>query len=232
MMSDENNNQKTAEELEAERLAQAEADAKKSVEDKDKDLIAKLVQEKVAEQLKDTKKLLDNAYKQRDEALAKQAEIERKEKEAELKRLEEQGKHKEIAELKLAEANAKLAALEKQNTELSRDVAVRDALKGLDFRNAKAFEMAQKEIVDQLIQNDKNQWVHRSGISINDFVTAFASAEEQSFLFKVKASSGAGTQNSSNNGGGGSGSGENKSLFSMSQAEVIKLAAEGKIGKR
>ena len=142
--------------------------------------------------------------------------------------MEEDGKFKEAYELRLAESNARLAALEKRNTELSRDVSVRDALKGLAFRNDTASEMAYKVITEQLVQNDAGQWVHRSGVSIRDYVGEFAKSEEQSFLFKPKSSSGAGTNSST---GGTPDTTTTKSLFQMSQAEVLKMAAEGKFGE-
>jgi hypothetical protein len=196
-------------------------------EERDKDMIQKLVQSRIDEQLGPIKQNLDNAYKARDEALQRLAELERKEKEAQLKALEAEGKHKEAAELRLAEAAAKIATLEKQNMELSRDNAVRDALKSYQFRNDKASDMAFKEIVGSLIQDEQGAWKHRSGISIKDFCEAFSKSEEQSFLFKPKTNSGAGST------GGtppaGAPATKPKSLFEMSQAEVLKLAEEGKL---
>ena len=246
-------NNKTTEELEAEKLAaekaamkaevekeeaekkaQAEKDAAdkeisdryKTQAEKDADLVSKLVREKLEQELSPIKGKLDAAFKQRDEALQKIAEFERKEKEATLKRLEEEGKHKEAFEMRLSEERAEKESLKKRVTELSRDVAVRDALKSMTFRNDKAAEMAFKEIITNLVQTDDEKWVHRSGVSIRDYCEAFSKDDEQSFLFKAKTSSGAGTGSSKDTGGSGTGK---KSLFDMSQAEVLKLAAEGKI---
>jgi len=217
----------------AEEVARAEATARLSKDDKtkDEDLIKSIVEERVQKEL-DTKLAsikakLDASYKSRDEALVKIADFETKEREAHMKRLEEEGKHKEVYELKLAEQQAKVEALEKRNTELSRDVAVRDALKGYNFRNDTATEMAYREVVAQLTRNDKGIWIHRSGISVKDFVEAFAKGEEQSFLFKPKSSSGAGTKD--DDGKPPSTKTKPKSLFDLSQAEVLKLAEEGKL---
>jgi hypothetical protein len=200
----------------------------KSQAQSDEDMVAKLVQSRIESELKPIKGKLDNAFKQRDEALAKIAEFERKEREATLKQLEAEGKHKEIYELKLAEERAKNEALSKRNTELSRDVAVRDALKNLVFRNDKAADMAFKDIVANLVQNEAGQWVHRSGISVRDYCDAFSKDDEQSFLFKAKSNSGAGTSTTNTN--VPADTGKSKSLFSKSQAEVLKMAAEGKLG--
>jgi hypothetical protein len=198
----------------------------------DADMIAKLVQERLDTQLASIKKSLDNSYKQRDDALAKIAAFEAKEKEAGLKKLEEEGKFKEAYELRLAEAKAVNETLKKQNTELSRDVSVRDSLKGLAFRNDKASDMAFKEITGNLVQNESGTWVHRSGISVRDYCEAFSKDEDQSFLFKAKPNTGGGSSSSNSGSGTPGDSNQSKSLFSMSQAEVLKLAAEGKLPKK
>lgn len=195
----------------------------------DNDMIAKLVQERLDTALADIKSKLDGAYKQRDENAAKVLEFEAKEKAANLKRLTEEGKHKEAFDLQLAEERATNAMLIRRNTELSRDVNVREALRGYTFRNDKAAEMASKEITANLVQNEAGQWVHRSGISVKDYCDAFSKDEEQSFLFKAKVNSGAGTSTST---GTPSVNTTPKSLFAMSQADVIKLAEEGKLPKR
>lgn len=191
----------------------------------DQDLVEKLVAERLEEQLKDIKGKLDNAYGARDDALKKIAAFEQEQKEAEMKRLEEEGKHKELYELKLAEANAKAKALEERNVVLTRDIRVKDALKSLDFRNTNATEMAYKEIVADLVQSETGDWVHRSGVSIDDYVKSFADNEENSFLFKAKVNTGAGTTSVKST----DTSSAPKSLFDMSQEDVIKLAMEGKL---
>lgn len=189
--------------------------------------VEKLVQEKLDAALKDIKGKLDKAYSVRDEALKKVAEFEQKEKEAELKRLQEEGKHKEAYELQLAEEKAKREALEKRNVELTRDIEIRNALSSQPFRNDNAAEMAYREIVGQLVQNENGVWIHKSGVGIKDYVKAFAENEDNSFLFKPKTSSGSG----SSGGKPGDTSSGKKSLFEMSQDEVLKMAREGKLRK-
>jgi hypothetical protein len=196
----------------------------------DSELIAKIVKERLDTELANIKSKLDGAYKQRDESQAKVAAFEARERENTLKRLAEEGKHKEAYEMQLAEERAANAALAKRNTELSRDVSVRESLRSLSFRNDKAAQMAFQEITSNLVQDENKQWVHRSGISVKEYCDAFSKDEEQSFLFKAKMNSGAGT---TTNGGSGNPaeSTKSKSLFAMTQAEVIKMAAEGKLGK-
>lgn len=234
-MSNQNETEEQRQQREAEeqRLREEEEARQATLKNKnstDDDLVKKLVEERVAEQLKEIKGKLDNAYSARDEALRKVKEAEEAKKADEIKRLQDEGKHKEALELQLAEERAARATLEKRNTELSRDVTVRTALSGLEFRNDKAADIAFKEITGQLVQNDSGVWVHKSGVSISDFVGAFAKDEEQSFLFKTKTNNGGGS--SSNNSKGTNTDGKPKSLFSMSQDEVIKMAREGKLPKR
>lgn len=207
----------------------AEDDTILSQEQKaDNDLISKLVKEGIEEALKPIKSNLDKAYGERDRYKEQLEKIEKEKREAELKRLEEEGKHKEVYEARLQEEREAREKLERQNIELTRNIEVRNSLSTLQFRNANALEMAQKEIVAQLVRNEQGFWVHRSGISIQDFVKAFADSEENAFLFKVKVSSGGGSTTSSTT---VPSSDKKKSLFEMSQEEVLKLAQEGKLRK-
>lgn len=206
--NDQNNNQKPT-------IDQAEID--------------KLVQAGIDNALKDIKTKLDKSYEARDAALAKIKEFEQKDREAELKRLQEEGKHKEAFDLQLAEERAKREALEKRNIELTRDIEVRNALASHPFRNDNASEMAYREIVGQLVQNEQGVWVHKSGVSVKDFVKTFAEHSDNEFLFKPKVNSGSGSGGSK---AGDNSSGEKKSLFNMSQEEVLKMAREGKLPKR
>jgi hypothetical protein len=121
--------------------------------------------------------------------------------------------------------------LERRNTELTRDANVRAALQGLDFKNDRAAEMAFKEIAEGLVRNDKGEWVHKSGVTIKDFIAAYVADDNQSFLFKTKASSGGGSGSGQGKGGNDGGSGDT-SLFAKSQDEVIRMAAEGRLPQR
>jgi hypothetical protein len=187
-----------------------------------------LVAKRVEEALKPIKENLDKAYSARDEALKKVKEFERLQREAELKRLQEEGRHKEAYEMQLRERDAEIENLKRRNIELTRDIEVRNALAAYPFRNDNALEMAYREIVSNLIQDDKGNWVHKNGLSIRDFVKSFVEHEDNAFLLKPKANSGSGSTPASAT---ATASG-NKSLFQMSQAEVLKLAKEGKLPRR
>lgn len=183
----------------------------------------------VEERLKPIKEKLDSAYSQRDEA-AKRAELaELKAKELEIQKLKDEGKAVEALEAQLAAATARAAALEQQNTELARNNELRAALQGLKFRSDKASRSAFNDIVGELI-NDNGVWKHKSGSSIADAVRAYAEDEDNAYLFTPVQNSGSGADykppkhSQSPN--------ETKSLFAMSQAEVLKLAKEGKLPNR
>ena len=191
------------------------------------DLNAK-IQAGIDTALQPIKAKLDNAYAARDEALAKVAEFERKEREREIARLKEEGKHQEAHEQEIAEERAKRTAAEKRVIELTRNSEVRDSMAGLEFRNKKAQDLAFQEVVSQLVQNEKGDWVHKSGATVKDFVESFAKDDSNNFLFKPKVNSGSGSGQPRNDPPPKQAS----SLYGLSQEEVLKLAAEGKLPRR
>ena len=195
----------------------------------DSELVSRLVQSRLDVELASIKSNLDKAYAQRDEFRSKLAAAEAKDKADKLARLTEEGKFKEAYELQLSEERAANAELARRNTELTRDVSVRESLRSLQFRNDKAAQMAFQEITSNLVQNDKKQWVHRSGISVKEYCESFANDEDQQFLFKAKVNSGGGTSATGN--GSPVVSAKPKSIFDMSQAEVLQMAAAGKLDK-
>ena len=189
--------------------------------------IQAMIKSAVADAVKDIKAKLDVAYTKRDEALQKVSEFEQKERDLEIKRLQDAGKEREAFELQLAELKANQETLQKRNLELSRDVDARQALSAFAFRSEKAAKMAFDEVISQLVQNEKGEWVHKSGVAVKDFVKTFAENEDNAFLFKQKQNSGNGSQNipPSNNT-------TKQSLFEMTQDEVLQMAAEGKLPGR
>jgi NADH dehydrogenase/NADH:ubiquinone oxidoreductase subunit G len=191
-----------------------------------KDAPADDIEAIVAERLAKMKANMDRMAKERDDALKAKAEIEKAKKDAEIARMKEEGKLQEALEMELAEARAKLELFEKETTSLKRDGVVNDALAGLDFRSDKSREMARREIVDSLVQNEEGQWVHTSGTSIKDFVEAYSKSEDNSFLFRVKANSGAGT----NAPAGAPSTEATKSIGQLTTQEILALAAKGQLG--
>lgn len=218
----ENQVEETVNEAEAEAVDTQKED--KSVETKEapKDDLESIVEERLAKM----KANMDRMAKERDEALKAKEEVERAKKDAEITRMKEEGKMQEALEMELAEAKAKLDLYQKDITSLRRDGVVNDALSGLDFRNEKSREMARREIVDNLTQNENGEWVHTSGNSIKDFVESYSKSEDNSFLFKVKTNSGAGTSTPA----GAPSTDVNKSVGEMSTQEILAKAAKGQLG--
>jgi len=187
----------------------------------------KIIQAKVDEELAGIKEKLNAAYSQRDDAITKAVAFEEEKKKAEIARLEEQGKHKEASDMKLTEISAKLVEKEKQITELTRDNAVRDSLKSLDFRNDTAADFAYRDVVSQLVQNENGQWVHKTGASIKDFIDSFRKDDDKEFLFKPKQSSGVGQQTMQTPTGGFD---STKPLSEMTTDEIMAAAQAGHLG--
>jgi len=186
--------------------------------------IAAMVAAQVEEQLAGIKGKLNDAYSARDEAIKRAVTFEEEKKVAQIAQLEEEGKHKEAGDLRIAEMTAQLEMARKQNTELTRDNVVRDALKGMDFRNDTAAGMAYSTVVSQLVQDENGSWVHRTGTTITDFAAAFQKDEGNEFLFKPKQSSGTGQQAPQAPTGGFD---TNKSISEMSTEEILAASAAG-----
>lgn len=180
----------------------------------------------VEERLAKMKANMDRMASERDEALKLKADLEAKAKEDTISRMKEEGKLQEALEMELADARAKLASFEEQNTKLSRDNVLNQALTGMEFRNEKSRDMARREIVEQLVQNEEGVWVHSTGSDIRDYVEAYAKSEDNSFLFRVKSNSGAGTGNPA----GAPSTDVAKSIGQMTTQEILALAAKGKLG--
>jgi ribosome-binding ATPase YchF (GTP1/OBG family) len=187
-----------------------------------KDDIESIVEERLAKM----KANMDRMASERDEALKMKAEMEATAKEATIARMKEEGKLQEALEMELAEAKAKLEVFAKETTQLKRDGVLNDALAGMEFRNDKSRDMARREIVDQLVQNEEGAWLHSTGSNIRDYVEAYAKSEDNSFLFRVKSNTGAGTGNPA----GAPSTDTTKAIGDLSTQEILALAAKGKLG--
>ena len=154
--------------------------------------IKQMVDDEVSKAIANIKVNLDNAYKQRDDALSEVNKIKEEKRQAEIAGLEQQGKHSEAMQIKLNEVNARLEQYEQKNTELSRDNAVRTQLNALNFKSEKAAEMAYSDIVNSLKKDATGNWVHETGSSINETVSNYAKDDNNAFLFSVKANMGTG----------------------------------------
>jgi hypothetical protein len=223
IMSKENEvTEEVTEKEESNETQEQETVQEESVTNDEVDPIEREVQERLAKM----KSNMDRMASERDEALKKAVEIEQKQKQDQIQRLEEEGKMQEALEMKLAEAQARLKVFEEENIKLNRDSVVNSALGGLEFRNERSRQMAYRDIVEQLVQNDDGLWVHKTGTNIQDFIKTYSKNEDNSFLFRVKANTGAGTSNNS----GTPSMDQKKSIGEMTTEEVLALAAKGQLG--
>ncbi len=152
--------------------------------------IKSLVDAEVSKAIKNIKSNLDSAYSERDAALVQVEEAKADKQKAEIEALEKQGKHSEVMQMKLNEMSAKLETYEQRNTELSRDNAVRSQLNSLNFRSDKAAKMAYSDIVGSLKKDASGNWMHETGLSIEDAVSSYAKDDNNAFLFSIKANAG------------------------------------------
>lgn len=183
----------------------------------------------VAEQLKEVKSKLDNSYAARDEAVRKATALEESANQAKIKALEAEGKHKEVADMKLVAINEQLRLATERIVGFTRDAAVREALSNVKFRNDRSSQMAYRDIVDQLVQDkESGQWLHKTGVTIKDFVAQFSKDEDNSFLFEPKNNSGSGI--GGNYTGGSPSLTGGKKITDMTSQEVLAMAMAGKLG--
>lgn len=187
--------------------------------------IKSLVDAEVSKAIKNIKSNLDNAYSERDNALAAVAEAKSEKQKAEIEALEKQGKHSEVMQMKIAEMSAKLETYEQKNTELSRDNAVRSQLNSLNFKSDKAANMAYQDIVGSLKKDATGNWVHENGLSINDAVSSYSKDDNNAFLFSVKANAGSGV----NPAKPASGNNPVKSIKEMSTDELLANIEKGNV---
>jgi len=187
--------------------------------------IKKMVDEEVSKAISNIKVNLDNAYKERDAALAQVEKTKADKQKAEIEALEKAGKHSEVMQMKLTEMNTKLEAYEQKNTELSRDNAVRSQLNSLNFKSDKAAKMAYEDIVGNLKKDATGNWVHENGLSIADAVSSYAKDDNNAFLFSVKANAGSGI----NPAKPASGNNPVKSIKDMSTDELLTNIEKGNI---
>jgi hypothetical protein len=179
--------------------------------------IKSLVDAEVSKAIKNIKVNLDSAYSERDAALAQVEQAKADKQKAEIEALEKQGKHSEVMQMKLNELTTKLETYEQKNTELSRDNAVRTQLNSLNFKSDKAAKMAYSDIVGSLKKDASGNWVHETGLSIEDAVSSYAKDDNNAFLFSVKANAGTGI----NPAKPASGNNPVKSIKEMSTDELL-----------
>ena len=128
-------------------------------------------------------------------------------------------------QMKLNELTTKLETYEQKNTELSRDNAVRTQLNSLNFKSDKAAKMAYSDIVGSLKKDASGNWVHETGLSIEDAVSSYAKDDNNAFLFSVKAKKGSGVSPAKPS----TGTNPVGSIKDMSTDEMLNAISKGQI---
>lgn len=208
----------------SENIENTQVEETKTEETKQPD-IKQMVDQEVSKAIANIKVNLDNAYKQRDEALSEVNKIKEEKRQTEIQSLEQQGKHAEAMQMKLNEVNKRLEQYEQKNTELSRDNAVRTQLNALNFKSEKAAEMAYSDIVNSLKKDATGNWVHETGSSITETVSNYAKDDNNAFLFSVKANMGSGISPAKPS----TGTNPVGSIKDMSTDEMLNAVAKGQI---
>ncbi len=208
----------------SENIENTQVEETKTEETKQPD-IKQMVDVEVSKAISNIKVNLDNAYKQRDEALSEVNKIKEEKRQTEIQSLEQQGKHAEAMQMKLNEVNKRLEQYEQKNTELSRDNAVRSQLNSLNFKSEKAAEMAYSDIVNSLKKDATGNWVHETGSSINETVSNYAKDDNNAFLFSVKANMGSGISPAKPS----TGTNPVGSIKDMSTDEMLNAIAKGQV---
>lgn len=192
-----------------------------------------LIEAQAASQLKEIKDKLDGAFSQRDKAVKDLSDAKKAASDAEAARLEKEGKLTEAMQVRITQLEAEKAEaerikleLEARNTELTRDSQIEGYLSVADFKNAKAKNSALREIRDMVSKNDKGQWVGENNVPLVDVIKSFLIDADNAFLLKTVAQSGSGVSDFK---GKTDAPGRTKKLSEMTQAEVIKLAQEGRL---
>jgi len=183
-----------------------------------------LIEKIVNERLKTMKANNDKAYKLAEELKRENTRLKEAQTVAERKKLESEGKQAEADKLRIAELEELLNVRNNELLGFTRDRQVEKAISSLSFRNDYAKEVAIKDIISDLVQDDDGAWVHKSGASLNDYIKAFAKDPNREILFKPKENNGTGTQPK------GTVTPKPKTLAGLSNEELLKAAAAGQLG--
>lgn len=201
---------------------------------KDKDEPKPKDKDQPSEEFKELKSKLDKLYGERDTLKDELAEAKKSIRDAELERLKNEGKEVEALQAQLDDAKLENEQLKKTIVELTRDNAVIKELGNYELRNDRANDLAYTAILKELVQDDKGNWVHKGGKSISEFIKSYFEDEENEFLLKPKENRGTGSDDEQEQQQPTDKTSKHKkgSLFGKSQAEVLRMAEEGKLPSR
>lgn len=140
------------------------------------------------------KKSLDALDAKLKEEKKKNRELERAKQAAEIDRLKKEGKEVEALKAELKQLKAEAEEARAENITLKRDQVLDMALSGHDFRSERSRNMARRELLDGLTQNEDGDWVSTAGDNVVAYVQKYVNDEENAFLLKPKVNRGSGMQ--------------------------------------
>ena len=190
-----------------------------------------LVADRVKAELAKIKSSLDNAYAERDQFKTKAAELAKEKQRTEIEALEKAGKHSEVLKIEMNEIKNELDMYKKRNTELSRDNVVKSQLSGLDFKSDKAAALAHQDIIASLKQDSTGQWMHESGVSVQEAIAAYHKSDDNAFMFKLKENAGSKVE-APKAATTAAPAAPEKALHDMTTEEVLEAVKAGKIGHK
>lgn len=232
--------EKTPEELEQEqkekeeeekRKQEEEEKKKKEEEEKNTEDVTKIAEKLAEEKLKSIKQKMDELNKKKEELEKENIKLKVAVDDGKKALVEKEGEHtKKLSEEKY-ELEKENSILKEKLENSERDMAVGEALVGLDFVNAFAKSQALAYMKTVVKRDDNDQWVHSSGVTLSDYVTKVLVKEtDKSFWFKPKDTTGPNNEKTKAKTNTFNGKIlDDKGSLSMGFDEMIKLASEGKL---
>lgn len=166
---------------------------------------------------------LDKAYNERDAAKAERDRLVAELAAVKAANLAAEGKAVEAAKLEAATAKELAERLAQENTILTRDAKIEQALSGLHFQTPAARKAAMREVSESLVRTE-NGWASKDGADVATFVAAYAAHPENQYLFVPKRNSGAGSST------GAKPAAETKrSLLALDNNTLLQMARENKL---
>lgn len=182
-------------------------------------------------ELKKMKENMDRMSKERDKAIREKVALEEEKREQETKRLEKEGKLTEALQLKLTAAEERARLLQEKLDARTRNEIVDRALSKIEFRSPKLATLARNEIIGELQRDSDGEWVHKSGVSLDDFIKTYVEDEENASMFAPRNNSGSRSQPSTREQQSDTGArGTPKSFKGVPASQMLELARKGKLG--
>ena len=189
------------------------------------------IAEKLAEErLKEIKKNLDKAFKERDEEKKEKIAITAELEEARKAIIEKEGEYVQ----KIAEEKTKLEEenqlLKQRLSNQERTTVINNSLSDTRFVNSFAKDQAVEYLKNQVKQESDGKWRHSSGVDLQDYVDKVMQRDERmAFWFEPKTNSGPRNNKSNNDNITSQGILDSDGKAKFSTEQLLKMASRGQI---